>query len=759
MSNLVATFRSADDTGDDHEIGTVTWDGATAVAEPPKGFLADVAKSVSDWSDPEGAMRELPLLYKSAYLRASLVDKGHVDEFSEQDWSGPTKGPQGGTYWTHRKTGEVKYSDKNPGGAAGASAQQPAGSASSDADPALKAYGQKYAAQARERFGDQAHEKLTQLVAKLQGDTTPEGAKKLAAAKATLTALGADQAKQEHGDDAHAQVGAAIDQAKASGDPQAAAHLESVKDALGPEPQAKVNEKKRANMDPEAIQTAKAKQYANTERGKAEAEREQADAELKAKREKEDADLQKHRDTMTERHEKEIAAADDAITDIQNHWAGIEEKRQEDDDALSDAREAEDEKISANIDSEDEAIGKQREEEDAGIVSARTARREEEDAAIDAAREKEDADIEAVRSPVRDKLAEVYDQAEPGTPEEVTASKALDAFEANADKEGAKLATKREKEDEKRSDARDKEDDKEGDALTAKREKEDKKRESEREKQEAKLTTSRDKEDAALAKSRDKEEEQINADEAKLEAQKNKVEEAHQTEIDDLDQHESDIEADRESEDEDTQAARDEEDADFDIEEENETEKATELIDSFEETDTTEAEPPEAQLDAVRKYNEKAAMKGDRARITWYEGTSFQGWFAEDVDAITYDNFDKFCPLPKEAEKPATFAERPYRKPKSRRRKPKRRRKRGALDFFQGRGAAMFAEKEKPVPKTGARDICRSCGYPIEFKGEYWSHKVDGAPELRHPARPTSYARKPEDAAPQESVATVPEEA
>lgn len=47
--------------------------------------------------------------------------------------------------------------------------------------------------------------------------------------------------------------------------------------------------------------------------------------------------------------------------------------------------------------------------------------------------------------------------------------------------------------------------------------------------------------------------------------------------------------------------------------------------------------------------------------------------------------------------------------------------------------------KPKPSTKnaeTGDRSTCQSCGNAIEFKGEYWSHKVDGAPELRHPARP-----------------------
>ncbi len=73
---IVATFRSVDDTGDDFQIGTVTWDDAarTATADPPAGFLADVAKSVQEWSDPADAMRQLPTMYKSAYLRAEIKE-------------------------------------------------------------------------------------------------------------------------------------------------------------------------------------------------------------------------------------------------------------------------------------------------------------------------------------------------------------------------------------------------------------------------------------------------------------------------------------------------------------------------------------------------------------------------------------------------------------------------------------------------------------------------------------------------------------
>lgn len=73
---LTATFRALDDDAEDHVIGTVTWDGTAATAAPPgHEFLKGVAAAVRVWPDPAAAMRELPLLYKSAYLRAELAER------------------------------------------------------------------------------------------------------------------------------------------------------------------------------------------------------------------------------------------------------------------------------------------------------------------------------------------------------------------------------------------------------------------------------------------------------------------------------------------------------------------------------------------------------------------------------------------------------------------------------------------------------------------------------------------------------------
>lgn len=72
---LTVTFRAADEHGDDHVLGAVTWDGAAAAADPPGNeFLARVARSVAAWPDPAAAVRELPFLYKSAYLRAAVTE-------------------------------------------------------------------------------------------------------------------------------------------------------------------------------------------------------------------------------------------------------------------------------------------------------------------------------------------------------------------------------------------------------------------------------------------------------------------------------------------------------------------------------------------------------------------------------------------------------------------------------------------------------------------------------------------------------------
>lgn len=71
---LTVTFRSVTDAGDDYEVGKVTWDGKRATPSHPKGFVADVANSLNAADDLEAAIRELPSMYKSAYLRAQ-VDK------------------------------------------------------------------------------------------------------------------------------------------------------------------------------------------------------------------------------------------------------------------------------------------------------------------------------------------------------------------------------------------------------------------------------------------------------------------------------------------------------------------------------------------------------------------------------------------------------------------------------------------------------------------------------------------------------------
>jgi hypothetical protein len=71
------TFYGLDSDGDDHPVGSVTWDGTRATADPPGvPLLADVAAAVAGHGDPGAAVRELPGLYKSAYLRAELSGEG-----------------------------------------------------------------------------------------------------------------------------------------------------------------------------------------------------------------------------------------------------------------------------------------------------------------------------------------------------------------------------------------------------------------------------------------------------------------------------------------------------------------------------------------------------------------------------------------------------------------------------------------------------------------------------------------------------------
>lgn len=130
-----------------------------------------------------------------------LGGTGGVHSFSEQDWQGPNRGEQGGTFWVNRKSGEKKYQAENPGGKGGANEQEQAGSAAgtqpqagAGASTGAAAKASKYAAQARAQFGDQAHEKLTAMAAKYGADQSPEGAKKLAAVNAMLGALNDEKA-------------------------------------------------------------------------------------------------------------------------------------------------------------------------------------------------------------------------------------------------------------------------------------------------------------------------------------------------------------------------------------------------------------------------------------------------------------------------------------------------------------------------------------------------------------------------------------
>lgn len=70
---IVATFYSLDDDGEDMKLGTVTWDGKKAIPAPAKmPFLAEAAKEIAAQKDPAAAMKSLPAMYKSAYLRASV---------------------------------------------------------------------------------------------------------------------------------------------------------------------------------------------------------------------------------------------------------------------------------------------------------------------------------------------------------------------------------------------------------------------------------------------------------------------------------------------------------------------------------------------------------------------------------------------------------------------------------------------------------------------------------------------------------------
>jgi hypothetical protein len=72
---LTVTFRGLDDEGEDHVLGTVTWDGAKAAADPSgHRFLEDWAETIRQQPDPAAAMRTLPQMYATAYRRAELTE-------------------------------------------------------------------------------------------------------------------------------------------------------------------------------------------------------------------------------------------------------------------------------------------------------------------------------------------------------------------------------------------------------------------------------------------------------------------------------------------------------------------------------------------------------------------------------------------------------------------------------------------------------------------------------------------------------------
>lgn len=72
---LTLTFHGLDGDAEDQVIGTVTWDGTTATADPAGDqFLAAEAAGIQAAPDPAAAMREIAAMYRSAYSRAELTE-------------------------------------------------------------------------------------------------------------------------------------------------------------------------------------------------------------------------------------------------------------------------------------------------------------------------------------------------------------------------------------------------------------------------------------------------------------------------------------------------------------------------------------------------------------------------------------------------------------------------------------------------------------------------------------------------------------
>lgn len=72
---ITATFHALDENSEDAPLGSVVWDGTKATpSRADVSLLVSVAKSVNEYHDPEAAMRELPKLFGSAYLRAQIQE-------------------------------------------------------------------------------------------------------------------------------------------------------------------------------------------------------------------------------------------------------------------------------------------------------------------------------------------------------------------------------------------------------------------------------------------------------------------------------------------------------------------------------------------------------------------------------------------------------------------------------------------------------------------------------------------------------------
>lgn len=532
--------------------------------------------------------------------------------YAADEWQGPNTGAEGSTYWLNTRTQERRYQPNKPESRGDGQQEQPQAQQGQQGptEEQTKAKAAGYAQKAREQFGDQAHEKLSAIAAKLEGDASPEAQRKLGAVKAMLESLGeqqpqvdtikaqAEQLKQQHGDDAHEQLDGMINDHDGGLDPQAAKkqqQLGQVKAALGPEAQHKVNARQAAKLTPEAAKAIRDQQWKNTPRADDWARWEQWDKEKVARREQEDAAFSARREEIETRHTVEMEQAEAAVD-------AIGERR----DELAEAREKEDEDFQTAADEEDE--------------QARTAW-EAESEQIEAGRDEEDAKSEAEREAVRSSIMELFPEEGDSWTQE-----AQDAAQEKLDKVEAKWT---------------KEDDRDYDRRAA----EDVKREEAWDKTQEKREARREKEELKREKAREKEDEKLDKEEEKLDEYKSKLEDKHAEEIDEFDTEVDELDSARQEEDESDEESQASEAELRDSEEEEEEGRAVALIDSFVEVEDGESGPsPEEQLDAVRAYNEKAAKSGERKRITWHQGQMFKGWQVMDIDDLSDDDVAMFIP-------------------------------------------------------------------------------------------------------------------